>query len=311
VAVLAIGLAALLGAFGGSSRDPGRPSGVRVGPTIANVGRRPNGVVVAGGTVWVSSAGLDRLTGLDARTGRRLAASPEVGRSVVAMAFTGSEVWVALDRPARLVRLDRSGARIGDELPLPRTPIGIDATRDAVWVAVAGEPGVRDSVLRYEPGTGRRVGRIAPADGVRAIAAGPDGVWIAHQGLPTVAHVDASGKETVRAFLRQPAYDLTYGAGYAWASLRNDDTVARIAPDTGDVVQIAAPRRPMQLSVAGGRVFVPGYIDNAVGVIDPRTARPVGRALPAGLNPFASASDADHVWVTSVANNSVTRFDVL
>jgi DNA-binding beta-propeller fold protein YncE len=134
---------------------------------------------------------------------------------------------------------------------------------------------------------------------------------VAHLDTPTVAHLDAAtGRETVRVRLRQPAYDLAFGAGYAWASLRTDDEVARIAPRTGGLVSIAAPQGPRQVAVAGGRVFVAGFVDHTVGIIDPLSARPVGRPLPVGLNPFAIAGDSQHVWVTALGTSSVTRLDL-
>ena len=314
VAVIGAGVvAALLIGSGGS--DPGGASGettrVRVGATIEDVGQRPNGIAVAASGVWVSSAALDRLTRLDAQTGRPLGDGTVVGRTVVGLAPTGSDVWVALARPGRIVRLDPSGNVAPPPLNLPRDPTAIDATDDAVWVAMRGGDGEPDTVLRYDPETRRRTARFEVPGRARAIAAAPDGVWVAHLDTPTVAHLDAeTGRETVSVRLRQPAYDLAWGAGHAWASLRTDDTLARIAPRTGALVSIVGPRRPMQIAVAGGLVFVTGFADHTVGVIDPSTARSVGQPLPVGLNPFAIAGDSEHVWVTSLGNNSVTRLDL-
>ncbi|HEX2104664.1 MAG TPA: protein kinase [Solirubrobacteraceae bacterium] len=301
----------------GSDPEPnrGRPAaasaGVRVGATIERVGRRPNAIAVAGGSVWVSSAALDRITRLDATSGRRLASTPAVGRSIVGLASAGDTVWAALARPGRLVRLDADGLRRTATARLPGNPTALDATADAVWVAVRGGSGAPDVVLRYDPATRRRSARVAVESGARALAAAPAGVWVAHRTTPTVAFIDGrTRRETLSARLRQPAYDLTYGAGYAWASLRTDDSVARIDPRGATVVSIAAPRRPMQGAVAGDRVFVAGFADHTVGIIDPRAARQVGRPLAAGLNPFAVTGDSAHVWVTAVGTNSVTRLDL-
>jgi hypothetical protein len=234
-----------------------------------------------------------------------------VGRSIVGLAAAGDTVWAALTRPGRLVRLDADGTRRTGTTRLPGEPTAIDATADAVWVAVRGDAGEPDVVLAYQPTTRRRTARVTVDAGARAVAASPGGVWVAHRNTPTVAFVDArTRRETLSARLRQPAYDMTYGAGYVWASLRTDDSVARIDPRTAGVVSIAAPRRPMQLAVAGSRVFVAGFVDHTVGVIDPRAARQVGRPLAAGLNPFALAGDGAHVWVTAVGSDSVTRLDL-
>jgi len=315
VAALALVATGIVLLSGGSGRTrppaPGAISGVRIGATVENVGNRPNAIAIAGGTVWVSSAPLARVTRLDARTGRKLADAPVVGRTVVAMAPAGGGVWTALARPGRVVQLAADGSPSGATVRLPGDPTAIGAAGDAVWVAVRGRGGGPDVLLRYDPATRRRTARIEIRLGARALAAVPGGVWIAHRATPTVGFLDGrTRRERVTARLRQPAYALTFGAGHAWASLRTDDTIARIDPRTAGVVSIAAPRRPMQLAVAGNRVLVAGYVDHGVGVIDPEAARPIGRPLPAGLNPFAVAGDGRHVWVTSVGTNSVTRFDV-
>jgi streptogramin lyase len=228
---------------------------------------------------------------------------------VVGLAATSSEVWAALAPPGRIVRLDRRGQTAAAPIPLPRDPRAIDAASGAVWLSVRGG-GVPDTVVRYDAATGRRTARFEVPERARAIAATPDGGWVAHLDTPTVAHRDGrTGRETVRVRLPQPAYDLAFGAGYAWASLRTEDIVDRITPRTGALVSIAAPRGPRQVAVAAGNVLVTGFVDHTVGVIDPRSARPVGRPLPAGLNPFAIAGDDEHAWVTAVGTNTVTRLD--
>jgi DNA-binding beta-propeller fold protein YncE len=305
VAVVAV---ILLTGSGGSPRRTGKQAAdVHVGLRV-NVVSRPNAVVVSGGAAWVSSGGAERVTRLDAVSGRKVAPAPAVGRSVVGMAATGDGVWVALRDPGRIVRFDRSGAQVGSTLRLAGNAVDIDATPEAVWVALDSS---RDSVVRYDPATAKRVLTVSPAGGVRAIAAAPDGAWIAHRRAPTVAHLDGrTGRQSRLRRLREPPYDLEYGAGYTWASLRSDNTLAQITPRTGAFVYVAAPQDPRQIATAGGRAFVAGFTAHAVAVIDPRTARQVGRPIPVGLNPFALTGDGTHVWVTSVGSSSVTRLDL-
>jgi hypothetical protein len=312
VVVAAVVVALLLGSDDGEPPRTEEAVGVRVGTTTEDVGRRPNAIAVGAGGVWVSSAALDRVTRIDPETGRIVGDGSVVGRTVVGLATTGSRLWVALARPGRIVILDGEGAPAAPPIELPRDASAIDAAGGDVWVAVRRGVGIPDTLHRYDAATRRRTARFEVPPRARAIAAAPDGVWVAHLDTPTVAHLDGrTGRETVRVRLPQPAYDLAFGAGYAWASLRTEDLVARITPRTGALVSIDAPRRPMQVGVAGDRVFVAGFVDHTVGVIDPAGARPVGTPIPVGLNPFAIAGDDEHAWVTSLGTNSVTRLDVL
>jgi len=307
LAVVVVAVILLTGSGGSPGRTAARSGDVHVGLTVDNVGFRPNAVVVSGGAAWVSSGGADRVTRLDARSGRKVAPAPAVGRSVVGMAATADGVWVALRSPGRIVRFDRAGAKVGPTLRLANDPVDIDATPDAVWVVLRG---TRDSVLRYDAATAKRELTVPPAGGARAIAAAPDGAWIAHRDAPTVAHLDARGRQSRLARLREPPYDLEYGAGYTWASLRKDNTLAQINPRTAEFVYVAAPEDPRQITTARGRAYVAGFTAHAVAVINPRTARQVGRQIAAGLNPFALTGDGNHVWVTSVGSGSVTRLDL-
>ena len=126
----------------------------------------------------------------------------------------------------------------------------------------------------------------------------------------TVVFVDADGGRTVeRVRLPRPAYDLEFGGGYLWASIRSADSVAKIDPQTRAVVTVPAARRPGQIAMECGLVFVAGYLDHSVVTIDPSKDRAVGRRLPAGLYPFASAASDGRVWVTSVGSNTLTRLD--
>ena len=70
-------------------------------------------------------------------------------------------------------------------------------------------------------------------------------------------------------WLHDAATSLTFGAGRLWASIGDDDSVARIDPATARVVHTAVPRDPVGLAVAGGHVFVASNTLHRVTVLDP------------------------------------------
>ena len=146
--------------------------------------------------------------------------------------------------------------------------------------------------------------------GVVAMTVAPGGVWIAERAKPMVAFVRATtGRVGSRIRLTGQPYDVAFDSPYLWASIRADDTVARVEPETREVVTVEAATRPTRLAAACGLIFVAGYTDHAVVTIDPEKGQRVGKPLPVGLNPFAVAADGRQVWVTSVGDNSVTRLD--
>jgi streptogramin lyase len=275
-----------------------------VGPTITRVADRPNSVAVAGGDVWVMNFRGRRLVRIDGATARVRSRGPVVGPGTSDLTGRGDELWAANSRTREVARIDARTGRVTARLHARAPPIAVAADRDSLWIASA------DEVRRYDRSTQRQVDRVAMPDGVVAMTIGPGGVWIAERRTPTVAFVRAAtGRVASRARLSGQPYDVDFGDGYLWASVRTDDSVARIDPRTRAVVSVAAARRPSQIAVACGLVFVAGYTEHAVVTIDPEKSRPVGKRLETGLNPFAVVADGRRVWVTSIGSNNVTRLD--
>ena len=102
---------------------------------------------------------------------------------------------------------------------------------------------------------------------------------------------------------------LTYGAGYVWASVPTDDSVAQINPRTKLAITSVAAHRPEQLAVAHDRVFVASNTDHTLVVLDPKTGKRDGKPLPVAPNPYGVAAGAGHVWITGMGRNTLTRID--
>ena len=112
------------------------------------------------------------------------------------------------------------------------------------------------------------------------------------------------------AWLSHPATVLAYGAGKLWASVEDDDSVARIDPRAGRRSSRRSGGRPAGIAVAGGHVFVARNTRHRVAVLDPRRMRrgPL-RRLRVPPNPYALIAAGGHVWVTGVGTNTLTRID--
>ena len=291
------------GGGAGGGRDPSPPL-VRAGSTITGIADRPNGVAIAGGDVWVMSFRDRRLIRIDGDTGQRRPGGPAVGPGTSDLIGARDQLWAANSRTRAVVRIDARSGKVTARLRAPAPPIAVDTDRRSLWVATG------DEVLRYDRRTRRRLERTPMPGGVVAMTVAPGGVWIAERSKPTVAFVRATtGRVASRIRLTGQPYDLDFDDPYLWASLRSDDTVARIDPETRAVVTVSAAKRPSRLAAACGLIFVAGYTDHGVVTIDPEKSQRVGTRLPAGLNPFAVVADGRRVWVTSVGDNSVTRLD--
>jgi streptogramin lyase len=149
---------------------------------------------------------------------------------------------------------------------------------------------------------------IPVRSGVTGLALSPRAVWVSEYGAPVVLRIDRRTLHArVASELTGRAGALAYGGGHVWATMPDDDTVARLR---GRVPEYrTAGHRPERLVYAHGQLFVTSRFDDTLVDIDARTLL-IRHILPVPLNPFGVAASAGHVWVTSFGEGSVSRVDL-
>jgi len=280
----------------------------RVARTI-KVGSRPNGVVVAGGLVWVLRARSDRLATLRL-SGARAPYHPRVGALPAAAAALSGRLWVGVQRDSTLVSVGlKSHKVIGSPIPIPSLRgklVSVSAGERGVWVGVRGNPGL---ATRVSPTRRQIVAQVVMPDGVQDLAVGAGAVWVLGRRSNTVTRVDvATGQKRVINVGKDPA-GVAVGAGAVWVTNSGDDTVTRI--DQGSLVTrvIGVGDGPNRIAVGGGAVWVANRNDSTLTRIDAETSRPVGDPIEVGANPFGLDVAGHKVWVTSPPDGTVQRID--
>jgi streptogramin lyase len=283
---------------------------IRVGQTITHVGDRPNGIVLAGGDLWVTSYRQRWVTRIDAATGSERPSHPRVGKGATGIAAEGDSVWVAATFTREIVRLDARTGSVRGRIAVPRPPLRLAVGGGSVWVGANSAVSTGDELLRYDR-AGRLVRRYPVHAGIAALAYGSGAVWVALRDRPHVARLTPGADRLVDwATLTSVAGLLRFGAGRLWATLGGEDTVARIDDVRGrGPVTGSAGHGPAQTVAAGGRLFVASRNDQAVLILDPRTLLQAADPVRVGINPFALVADDRSVWVTGLGDNSVTRLD--
>ena len=167
--------------------------------TSYQVGATPFDVLLANGSVWVSSYDIGTVAQIDAAR-RRPTRVFRDGEYPAGLAFCGGRVWVGHGRDVTwltaIAPATHEIARIDVGAPTPSTP---RCVRGELWVTT------RDSALRLDPGTGAVLARVwlggTPADS----AAGPDGlVWVTDKERSLVFRVDPAGDRVVDSFPAGP-----------------------------------------------------------------------------------------------------------
>jgi YVTN family beta-propeller protein len=320
VVVLAVIALVVLGGDGGENgaqrqdNPPGVPGAEtpRAAGTVAesaDVGGRPNEVVVAGGSVWVLRSRNDRVAVLDPETGRRREESPRVGALPAAAAAGFGKLWVARQRDPALVSIDlETRRRVGRDIALPAggKVVGVAAGENAIWVGIRGNPGF---VLRIDPRTRAPVRDLELPAGVQDLAVGRGGVWVIARRRSLVTRVDIRDGTRQDIQVGDGPAGIAVGENGVWVTNSEDDTVTRIDPGSRYTQNVQVGRTPYGVAVGGGAVWVVNRDANTLTRIDPRAVERAGRSVRVPGNPYALDVRGKQVWVSSLGRGTVTRID--
>jgi hypothetical protein len=318
-ALIGAGIAALIlsGNDAPQPIGPGTPTGtatatapvsvLHVVGTTRRVGSEPSGIALAGRDAWVISYELGTLTRLSRSTGAERADHPHVGVGASDITADGDAVWVALNQDRAVVRVDARTGKVTRRIATDAPAVHVAAGPSGLWFSTHPSSGP-DELVHYDRSGSRRLDRRTIADGVGPMALGGGSLWFGGRSRPTVERVDlATGRLTSWQTLDFAANALIYAQGHVWASMRQLDSIAKVAPRGRGILTSEAGHNPAELAVQHGSVFVASSTDHTVVALDPRTLAMKGTPVGVPFNPNGLAADAEGVWVTGQAGNTVTR----
>ncbi|MDP9346081.1 MAG: hypothetical protein M3P44_10215, partial [Actinomycetota bacterium] len=273
------------------------------------VGGRPNSVTVAGGSVWVTRGGNERLAVISAASGKRRKARPRVGSRPAAAADGFGALWAGSDAMKTVTAIDLERLRAdGAPVAVPGQGqlVAVGTGNSAVWVGIRARPGL---VVRIDPRSHRIVKVIDLPDGVQNLAVGAGAVWILARRANTLTRLDIRTGRLQSINVGDRPAGVAVGAGAVWVTNAGDDSVTRI--DTGNLStsEIPVGRQPAGVAVSRDAVWVANRLDSTLTRIDPDTRRRVGRVVDVDSNPYALDVSGRQVWVGSLGDGTVQRID--
>jgi protein kinase-like protein len=294
-----------------AGKPPGGKEHVIPAPHVVraiHVGARPVNVEVAAGSAWVASTGsptLDRVP-LAGHLRRR---GPHLGFGITDITDRRGELWVTVAAAHQVVRVRAAtGHQIGSPIAMIGQPRAIDAGEGAVWVAEQSP--YADNLVEIDPHTATVVGRMTVPEGINDIRAANGAVWVLGRHKPVLIKVSAASRQRVVTLpMGRHAERLDVAAGFVWVTGYGDDEVTRVDPKGPKIVTTDVPGRPYGLHARDDGVWVACYGDQSVVRIDPHTGRIVGKPIRVGFNPVAVDVRGHSAWVTSVADDRLTRID--
>ena len=293
-------------------KPPGGKEHVIPAPHVVraiHVGARPVNVEVAAGSAWVASTGSPTLDRVPVG-GHHRRRGPELGLGITDITDRRGELWATVAARREVVRVRAStGTPIGTPIAMVGQPRAIDAGEGAVWVAEQSPWGA-DNLVEIDPHTATVVARLAVVEGINDIRAANGAVWVLGRHKPVLIKVSAATRQRVVTLpMGRHAERVDVAAGYVWVTGYGDDEVTRVDPKGPKIVKTAVPGRPYGLHARDDGVWVACYGDQSVVRIDPHTGRIVGKPIRVGFNPVAVDVRGHSAWVTSVADDRLTRID--
>jgi YVTN family beta-propeller protein len=196
------------------------PAFDRVTETIDLAGRAvyapTGGVAVGAGWVW-AVFGKSSVHRVD-RVSVRPAGSTLTDAGAADVVVGHGSVWVSNSGGSSVQRFEPTTFEEGplSDLTVGRTPSGLAADREAVWVAIFGE----DVVGRIDPSASSIV-TIPVGDGPEAVAVGAGAVWVANRLDGTVSRIDPKTNEVVETIeVGNAPSGLAFADGRLWLTVQ-------------------------------------------------------------------------------------------
>jgi serine/threonine-protein kinase len=190
-------------------------------------------------------------------------------------------------------------------VPVGDSPAGLTPYARGIWVVNRDD----DTLVRISPVTNRVTGRpIEVGDEPTGVGWAHQAVWVTNSGDDTLVRVDPRKRRVVETI---KVGDHPMGLGISrdsiWVANFEDDTVQRVDIATNKVIATVSVGDGPNYPRVGRTVWVPNSRDGTVSRIDPATSRLIGKATRVGQTADRVAVGVQSLWVTSYADQTLTR----
>jgi DNA-binding SARP family transcriptional activator/DNA-binding beta-propeller fold protein YncE len=227
----------------------------------------------------------------------------KAGVTPVALNVTRNAIWVANFDDKTVSRIPRGHAST-TAVGIGSTPTGLAHAGDAIWaISSFGQ------IDRVDTATGEVAAVIHTAPGLSAAAAGSQAVWITNKDAGTLLRLNRRTNSVATAVrsLRDPS-GVAVGAGYVWVAEAGARRIDGIDPRSGRIAIRSALRlTPDQLAFGAGALWATDPVDDLVIRIDPSSLR--RQLISVGRHPAAIAVGHHWTWIVNDLDHSLYEID--
>ncbi len=272
-----------------------------------NVAGSPDWMVVTDDAVWVTSASVNHVVRLDAKTNQPTAIVT-VSKPCSGLAAGFGSIWVPSCGSHALDRVDAKSGKIQAEIPVGPADSegGVAAGAGSIWLA----SDKNGRLARIDAGTNKVLREIEIPSGSFGVAFGEGAVWITSTEHNLLTRIDPQSNKVSASIPvgPQPRF-LTVGAGSVWTLNQGDGTISRVDVQTNKLIASI----PAGIPGAGGEI---AYGEGAVWATAIQI--PITRIDPSNNTVtqqwFGTGGDSirvghGSVWLTDLFHGKVWRLD--
>lgn len=266
----------------------------------------PDWMVVTDDAVWVTSASVNHVVRLDAKTNQPTTVVT-VSKPCSGLAAGFGSIWVPSCGSHSLVRVDAATGKIQAEIPVSPADSegGIAVGAGSVWMA-SDKKGM---LARVDPVTNKVATQIDLPSGSYGLAYGEGAVWISSTDHNLLTRVDPqSNKLTSIPVGPRPRF-LTVGGGSVWTLNQGDGTVSRVDVQSNKLVaniEAGIPGPGGEIAYGEGSLWATA-IQVPITRIDPSTNAVLQQWFGTGGDSIRVGHGS--VWLTDLFHGKVWRLD--
>jgi virginiamycin B lyase len=274
---------------------------------------RPDWMAVTGDAVWVTSANVNHVVRLDAKTNQP-GTIVTVAKPCAGLAVGFGSLWIPSCGDHTVIRVDaETGAAQATIAASPADDEGgIAVGAGSVWIVTSKDNDLaRIDLVRIDPGTNAVTARIRLPAGSFDPVFGNDSIWVSSNTGGTLVRVNPATDKIVSETPVGPMPRfLTLGAGSIWVLNQGDGTIARVDASTGKRTALIAagiPGKGGEITFGDGEVWA-SVMDYPITRIDPATNTVTGQWRGIGGDSIRVAHGS--LWLTNLTGAKVWRLPI-
>jgi virginiamycin B lyase len=216
----------------------------------------------------------------------------------------------AADAASRVSVRQMSELKIAATIPIGTVTDWVAVTSAGVWIG-SKKP---NAVKQVDPDTNQVTGVELPGDPCAGLASDSQSLWVPLCGpVPQLAKIDLKTRTLVHVFNVGPAAPeggIATGAGSVWLITDKHGSLARIAPDSGAIIQtIHVPAGSYNPVFSDGRIWVTRAKGTEVTSVDATTGKVLDH-FSTGPHPRFVTTGGGAVWSLNQGDGSLSRVDI-